>query len=259
MNELLGRAKRRRLWLLPAHLLLSAFAGLALLLPACATWDGHFSILGYTTQPNYDLRFKSISVQVFKNHTPWTVTPAPGMEMDLTRAVVREIELKTPYKVIPYDADTELRGTIQIITKGLLNYNPLNEIREGEMTMVVELIWRDRRTGEVLTKAPRRPGAPREEELREPLLAPGSVLPPGSRPIGVPTAPTPETTGGIPVPDNQVEEEIIDPLTRKKAIPVIVRSVAQYRPELGESITSAFQKNIDRMAVQIVSAMEKGW
>jgi Lipopolysaccharide-assembly len=255
---LLARSPCRKRWLLPVHLLLSAVAGIALFLPACATWDGHFSILGYTTQPNYDLRFKTISVQVFRNRTPWTVTPAVGMEMDLTRAIVREIELKTPYKVVSCDGDTELRGSIMAVTKGILNYNPLNEIREGETTMVVELIWRDRRTGEVLTKAPRRPGAPREEELREPLLAPGSVLPPGSRPIGVPTAPTPETTGGF-APDNQVEEEIIDPQTRKKAVPVIVRSVAQYRPELGESLTTAFQKNIDRLAVQIVFAMEKGW
>jgi hypothetical protein len=258
MTFLSGRSTWRRL-LLPAHLTLSALAACALLLPACASWDGQFSILGYTTQPNYDLRFKTISVQVFKNRTPWTVTPAVGMEMDLTRAVVREIELKTPYKVVSCDADTELRGSIAFLSKGLLNYNPLNEIREGETTMTAELIWRDRRTGEVLTKPPRRPGAPREEELREPLLAPGSLLPAGSRQLSTPSVPTPDSSGGI-APDNQlVEEEIIDPLTRKKAIPVIVRSVAQYRPELGESLTTALQTNIDRLAVQIVSVMEKSW
>jgi hypothetical protein len=245
-------------WLIGAPLLLGVAAACALLLPACATWDGHFSILGYTTQPNYDLRFKTISVQVFKNRTPWNLTPAPGLEMDLTRAVVREIELKTPYKVVPCDAETELRGTIVGFTKGLLNYIPFNEIREAETTMAVEVIWRDRRTGEVLTKPARRPGAPYEPELREPLLSTGSVLPPGSRPIAIPSAPTPETSGGIAA-GGDVEEEILDPLTRKKAIPVVVRSVAQFRPELGESITTAMQKNIDRLAVQIVSAMEKGW
>jgi hypothetical protein len=247
-----------RRWLLPAHLLLAVVAASALLLPACATWDGHFSILGYTTQPNYDLRFKTINVQIFKNKTPWNLTPAPGLEMDLTRAIVREIELKTPYKVVSGVADTELRGTILSFTKGILNYNPFNEIREGETTMAVELIWRDARTGEVLTKASRRPGAAREPDLREPLLAPGTVLPPGSRPILVPGAPTPEATGGI-AGGSDVEEEIIDPMTRKKAVPVLVRSVAQFRPELGESITTAMQKNIDRLAVQIVSVMEKSW
>jgi hypothetical protein len=259
MNGLLRRSRGlRRWWLVPAHLLLSAAAACALLLPACASWDGHFSILGYTTLPNYDMRFKTISVQVFRNRTPYNLTPAVGMEMELTRAVVREIEWKTPYKVVPCDADTELRGTIAIFTKGILNYIPFNEIREGETTMSVELIWRDRRSGEVLTRPSRRPGVLREELPREPLLAQPSVLPPGNRPIPVPGAATPELSGGVPL-DSDVEEEIIDPLTRKKAIPVIVRSVAQFRPELGESMTTAMQKNIDRVAVQIVSVMEKSW
>src|SRR5579859_1569718 len=100
MKWTLGREILRRRWLLSAHLLLSAVAACALLLPSCASWDGHLCILGYTTQPNYDLRFHSISVQVFKNRTPWNLTPVPGLEMDLTRAVVREIEAKTPYKVL---------------------------------------------------------------------------------------------------------------------------------------------------------------
>jgi hypothetical protein len=244
-------------WLVPAHLVLAVLAAYAILLPACASWDGHFSILGYTTQPNYDLRFKTIAVNVFKNRTPANLTPAAGMEMDLTRAVIREIELRTPYKVVSCNAETELKGTVVSFTKGILNYTPQNTIREGETTMAVELVWRDRASGEILTKAARRPGAPRELDPREPLLVPGPTVPPGSRPIGVPMAPTQGTSGVID--GGEVEEEIIDPLTRKKAIPVLVRSVAQFRPELGESITSSMQKNIDRLAVQIVSVMEKAW
>jgi hypothetical protein len=241
----------------PAQLFLAALACCALLLSSCASWDGHFSILGYTTQPNYDLRFHSVSVQVFKNRTPWNLTPAPGLEMDLTRAVVREIEAKTPYKVLSSNADTELRGTITLFTKNLLNYTQLNEIREAETTMTVELIWRDKRTGLVLTRPSRRPGMPRELDPREPLLStPGTLLPPGSKPLAIPGTPTPDTSGPLA---GGGEEEIIDPLTRKKAIPVVVRSVAHFRPELGESITTAMQRNIDDMAVQIVSVMEKGW
>jgi hypothetical protein len=40
---------------------------------------------------------------------------------------------------------------------------------------------------------------------------------------------------------------------------VLLRSIGHYRPELGESLTTSMQKNYDRMAVQIVSAMEKPW
>ncbi len=59
----------------------------------------------------------------------------------------------------------------------------------------------------------------------------------------------------------EADEEgvILDPVTKKKAVPIVVRSTANFRPELGESITTAMQRNIDRVAVQIVSAMEVGW
>ena len=63
----------------------------------------------------------------------------------------------------------------------------------------------------------------------------------------------------IPVPQGDPDDSIIDPVTKKKAIPVVLRSTAQFRPELGESITTAMQRNIDRMAVQIVSTLEQGW
>jgi hypothetical protein len=247
-------------WLAPTHLLL-ALAGFAFLASSCASWDGQLDIGGYTTRPNYDMRFKSIFVQVFKNRTAYNLsTDVPGMEMDLTRAIVREIEAKTPYKVLSCNADTELRGAIINFTKVLLNYNPFNQIREAETTMTIELIWRDTRSGEVLTRSARRMGGARDPDLRQPLLftSPGSLLPPGSRPVAIPGTPTRPTSGVI---DGEVvvEEEILDPLTRKKAIPVLLRSVAHYRPELGESLTTALQSNIDQLAVQVVSVMEKGW
>lgn len=235
-------------------LLLLALGSFALALPAC-TSDGHFTLLGYSTKPNYDSRYRTIRVPIFKNHTFWTVTPVPGMEMDLTRAVIREIEEKTPYKVVQDNADTELKGTIVSFTKTILNYTQFNTIREAQTTLVVELIWRDLHTGEILSRTARRLGDPLTPETRQPLLAtPDSLLPPGSRPVvgGTPLSPT----SGVVGPG---EEEIIDPVTKVKAKPVVIRSVAEFRPELGESITTAMQRNYDRLAVQIVSAMETGW
>jgi hypothetical protein len=233
-------------------------ASCALLLPSCA-WDGHFDVLGYSTRPNYDTSFKTIRVPMCKNRTYMTVTPVPGMEMDLHRALIREIQLKTPYKIAQDDADTELVCTITNFTKNLLNFTPFNTVREAETIMIVELYWRNLRTGEILTKRSRRIGDAPIPEQREPLLVtPGSLLPPGSAPLGgapVASAPTAPTIGPLPAND----EDVIDPITKKKALPVVVRSVAQFRPELGESITTGIQRNIDRMAVQIVSVMEKGW
>ena len=41
--------------------------------------------------------------------------------------------------------------------------------------------------------------------------------------------------------------------------PVLVQSIGGFIPELGESLTTAQKRNVDRLAVQIVSMMEKPW
>jgi hypothetical protein len=182
----------------------------ALCLPSCG-WDGHFTVLGYTTRPNYDPCIRTVYVPIFKN-----LTFRRGLEFDLTKAVVREIEAKTPYKVVSNcdEADTELTGTIVNYRKSIINANQLNEVREAETMLGVEIVWRDRRTGDVLSQ-------PRKGDEPPPPLAPGEPLPP--------------------------------------AKPLLVQSVGGFIPELGESITTGYKENVDRLAVQIVSMMERPW
>lgn len=112
---------------------------------------GHFNLLGYTTQPNYDCAIRTVYVPIFQN-----VTFQRGLEFDLTRAVIREIESKTPYKVVSCRerADTELLGKIVTIGKGVINFNQLGEVRDAEARMGVEIVWRDLReghTGDILS------------------------------------------------------------------------------------------------------------
>jgi hypothetical protein len=241
--------RRPARWAL-APFALAALAGWALLLPACSS-DGNFTILGYSTCPNYDTSIRTVRVPIFQNRTFWSVTPAPGMEMDLTQAVIRAIESRTPYKVTQGEADTELKGTIITFTKTMLNYTQLNEVREAETTMTVELTWRDLRTGKYLTRPARRGLQDRPPEDRTPLLAVPEV--PGARPVPIVGTPTLPSVGMAAVdPD-------YDPNCDKPPPPVIVRSVAHFRPELGESLTTAMQKNVNRMAIHIVNAMEKPW
>ena len=127
-------------------------AASALLLPSCQ-WDGNFTVLGYTTKPQYPDHIHTIYVPIFKNLTLWR-----GLEFDLTRAVIREIEAKTPYKVVssPSCADSQLSGTIISLNKNVINRNQQNEIREAETTLAVEIVWKDLRTGEILSQ-PRPP------------------------------------------------------------------------------------------------------
>jgi Lipopolysaccharide-assembly len=155
-------------------------AAIAVVFPACA-WDGQFSILGYTTRPNYDPGIRTIRVPIFKNNTF-----IRGLEFDLTRAVIREIEARTPFKVVSEDcpADTELTGKITVLTKLAINRTQLNEIREGQTTLGVEIVWRDLRTGEILSQPrpksdPDSPAPPPPDGPPKPLLIQslGSYIP----------------------------------------------------------------------------------
>src|SRR5947209_12704301 len=114
-------------------------------LSGCA-WDGHFNIFGYTTRPNYDEQIKTVRVTIFKNQTY-----IRGLEYQLTQAVIREIQWKTPFRVV-HDgcaADTELVGNIVSRNKQPVLYGPFNEVRDVEQTLGVEIIWRDLRPGHV--------------------------------------------------------------------------------------------------------------
>ncbi len=192
-------------------------ATVALTLPAC-TGDGNFTILGYTTRPNYDETIRTVYVPIFENRTVYR-----GLEFYLTRAVIREVEAKTPFKVVASEAeaDTQLKGTIVNFRKLVVNANQQNEIREAEGTISVELVWRDLRAGN------------RGQVLSQPAPPPPVLgLPPGAAP-----PPPPE----VPVQ------------------PVLVQGNANFIPEVGGSLTSAQIQAMDQLAIRIVSMMEKPW
>ena len=108
-------------------------------LAGCAS-DGHLNLFGYTTAPMYDDCIRTVYVPIFEN-----VSFRRGLEFDLTRAVIREIEAKTPYKVVNCreNADTELLGKLVNRRKTLVNMNQLGEVRESEVNLTVALQWRD--------------------------------------------------------------------------------------------------------------------
>jgi len=258
----------------------TALALLGLFLPAC-TQDGHFTFLGYTTQPNYNMKIHTVRVPIFKNYTF-----RRGLEFELTREVCKQIEQKTPYKVVSADqpADSELLGTITIFNKNMLNRNQLNEIREAETTLTVELIWRDLRTGEILSLPEKGPGAPAVNlaipgqpvltipglpgvEMGPPPTEEAPPVDPTQPPTSGPTlpevaGPTPPA-GSLPLPPPGTAGLPPPPGTPGAPVPakpvVAVQSLATYAPELGQTNWSAYQLNIQRMATQIVSMMEAPW
>jgi hypothetical protein len=162
---------------------------LAFILASCSS-DGHFTILGYTTQPNYNPDIRTVYVPIFQN-----VTFTRGLEFDLTRAVIREIEAKTPYKVVDCraNADTELIGKIITTSKGVITLNQLGEVRDAQASMGVELVWRDLRpgcSGIILSSDPKK------EEVRGEIPLPGAKPPPPA--LVTPTASfVPELGGSL--------------------------------------------------------------
>lgn len=248
--------------------LVFACAWLTLLLPACYS-NGQLNLFGYTTKPNYDTRYKTVRITIFKNKTFWATTPVPGMEMDLTRVLEQYLQDQTPYKVVGagQPADTELIGTITGFQKLPLIYNQLNEQRAVETTLVCEVVWRECATGKILSQVGRPTG-----DLTPPDV-PLGPQPLGSTPMSsavlaqtpVASAATQPTTGpldavsplgGVIPPPN-----LPTPGGAPQPIPqgVVIRSLGHYQPELGQSITTAMQENYKNMAVQIVSMMEVPW
>jgi len=187
------------------------------LLPACS-WDGHLRFFGYTTEPLHDPTIHTVRVPIFEN-----LTYRRGLEFDLQKAIVRELEWKCPTWKVVSDAscaDTELTGKIVSRTKGVTVINNLGEVRQAETSMTVEVIWRDLREGkggEILSQPP---AIKKTDPMPEPP-------PPGAPP---------------PV-----------------AKPVIIQTMATFIPEVGQSLTTAEQEEINRLARQIVSMMEKPW
>jgi len=106
---------------------------------------------GYTLKSQYVEGVKTVSVPIW--HRGKEVYRR-GLEMRLTEAVIKRLELDTPYKVTDKSrADTELRGTIDRISQRVLSFNPDSGLpREKELTVTVSFTWTDLRTGKVLAQ-----------------------------------------------------------------------------------------------------------
>lgn len=76
-----------------------------------------------------------------------------GYEQQLTEAVQKQIQMRTPYRLAKEPgADTRLTGRIVGIDKRLTNQNKYDDPRELELALGVEVKWEDLRTGQVINQ-----------------------------------------------------------------------------------------------------------
>lgn len=192
------------------------------------------SIFGYQlgAQALYDQNITSVYVPVF-HYRAFQTTPYRGMEVDITQAVVREIGRTTTFKVVsdPSCADTELIGNVVQIDKTIMNRNQQNMVRDGDLVVTVDVVWRNLKDGTILSSPRKTKQLGIVPVLGEPPLIPFDP--------SIPVAP--ETTSA------------------QQVIPTRIIAAGRYVPELGETNSSAMKRVQDQVAVQIVSMMEKKW
>jgi hypothetical protein len=101
---------------------------------------------GYSLRPMYPAQVRTVHVPMAKSNDF-----RRGLEFRLTESIVKEIEEKTPYKVVDRDrADTVLEARILGLGKRVRNETPTDEPRELQLNLVVEVTWHDLRNGLLL-------------------------------------------------------------------------------------------------------------
>lgn len=108
---------------------------------------------GYSMAPLHRTDVKTVAVNIFASKEF-----RRELEFELTRQLVKYIELRTPYKVVhdPKRADTELRGEVlnlyaPVLTEDVDTDDP-NDI---QVSLSCWFEWKDLRTGEVLKRRDR--------------------------------------------------------------------------------------------------------
>lgn len=103
---------------------------------------------GYTTTELYPTDYQTVSVPYFDNRSE-----TRAIEFNLREALIKQIEQRTPYKVLSSagSADTVLTGTVTGVDRQLISRDSIAGLtQEVEVQITIDFEWRDRRTGETV-------------------------------------------------------------------------------------------------------------
>lgn len=127
------------------------FIGVLLILTGCQGYHqaGNGTGEGYQWSSLYRQDIRTVAVPIFTN-----VDFSRGDELALTKAVIMQIEQRTPYKVVNREqADTILEGQITRVRKQTLSNNRQSGIPQEQLyTIRVDFTWKDLRTGKILVE-----------------------------------------------------------------------------------------------------------
>jgi hypothetical protein len=135
----------RHLRLLPSLLIASCLAGCGY------NWSDNSSG-AFAPDPDYKWAslyrqdVKTVAVPIFVNRTYYR-----GIEFNLTKAVINQLESRTPYKVAPRErADTVLEGQIIFVGVNTSSRSQVGIPQEQLYYIIVNFTWKDLRTGQML-------------------------------------------------------------------------------------------------------------
>ncbi|MEO0514053.1 MAG: LptE family protein [Planctomycetota bacterium] len=102
---------------------------------------------GYSTAELFPTQYQSVAVPIFDNRTFYR-----GVEFDLTEALIKEIEQRTPYKTMDANvADTLLSGTVtSVLVEQLSRTREAGLPQEVQVTITINYDWTDQRSGSQL-------------------------------------------------------------------------------------------------------------
>ena len=102
---------------------------------------------GYNVRPMHPAHVRTVYVPMAQSNTY-----RRNLEFRLTESLIKEIEEKTPYKVVSDpSADTMLEARILSVKKRALNETPTDELRNVELNLFADVSWTDLRSGEPIT------------------------------------------------------------------------------------------------------------
>ncbi|MGN6727763.1 MAG: LPS assembly lipoprotein LptE [Tepidisphaeraceae bacterium] len=104
---------------------------------------------GYQWTSLYRQDVHTSAVPIFTN-----VSYTRGDEFTLTKAIISQIEQRTPYKVVDRDkADTILEGQITRVTRQTISSDRSSSLPQEQLYVVrVNFTWKDLRTGQILVE-----------------------------------------------------------------------------------------------------------
>lgn len=102
---------------------------------------------GYAHQAIYPDNIATVSINILDNRTFYQ-----GVEFDLTEALIKEVEMRTPYKVVREGAaDSVITGVVSNIEQNRVSRNSNGGlVQELEVRLSADLVWTDSRNNEAI-------------------------------------------------------------------------------------------------------------